>query len=62
MINCDRASIFVYDPATEDLTTILADSTDQISIPADSNSIAGEGRGAGGQGQGNGRGYGQCDG
>ena len=42
MINCDRASIFVYDVMTEELTTILADSTDQISIPADSNSIAGE--------------------
>ncbi len=34
MISCDRASIFVYDPSTEDLTTILADSTDQArSLP-----------------------------
>eukprot|EP00966_Prymnesium_polylepis_P233096 5390848-Prymnesium_polylepis.1 len=33
MINCDRASIFVYDPTTEDLTTILADSTDQARAP-----------------------------
>jgi len=42
MLNCDRASFFVYNPATEDLVTILPDSTDQISIPADSTSIAGE--------------------
>ena len=41
LINCDRASIFMLSEDRSELTTILAQNTQQISIPADTNSIAG---------------------
>jgi hypothetical protein len=41
LINCDRASIFLLSEDGGELTTILAQNTQQISIPADNNSIAG---------------------
>ena len=42
LINCDRASVFIRSEDGSELTTILADASDQITIPADVHSIAGE--------------------
>lgn len=42
LIACDRASIFILNAERTELSTILAENTEQITIPADVNSIAGE--------------------
>ena len=42
LLNCDRSSIFLLTESGQELTTIFAENTPQISIPADSHSIAGE--------------------
>ena len=44
LINCDRASVFIRQKTEgkDELTTILADGLEQITIPVDMHSIAGE--------------------
>ena len=42
LINCDRASVFIRSENGAELKTILADGAEQITIPADEHSIAGE--------------------
>ena len=42
LINCDRASIFVVSQDGSELTTILAENTEQIILQKDITSIAGE--------------------
>ena len=42
LINCDRASVFIRSEEKRELTTILAEGSEQITIPADVASIAGE--------------------
>ena len=42
LINCDRASIFVVSQDGSELTTILAENTEQIVLQKDTTSIAGE--------------------
>ena len=41
LINCDRASVFIRSEDGADLTTILAEGSEQITIPCDVHSIAG---------------------
>ena len=42
LVNCDRASVFIRSEDGYELKTILAEGTEQITIPVNAQSIAGE--------------------